>query len=399
MERDYLFREAEFSAVLDAQHAKLRDKINGFRTEYLLGVDEVELAQALADEFNIQVPVLDVPNRTVDHHEENRRIRGDFDFINVTTNVYTVLTPFSGEAAVFRFSPNRTDFNPPVAAIIGEDVRIIVEQRIPEAMSLRTEIDRTTSQIEKYLGWLREMAAPFNAQLPAFATECVQYRKKKLGENIGVLTELGIPVRKRDSIPVSMTVPIRRKPLPLPKPKPAPNPKNPDPTLSEAVYHQIIKTMADMALTIERNPTAFENQNEEQIRFHFLVPLNSIFEGDATAETFSYKGKTDIQIRQQGRPIFTAECKFWTGSKGLLATIDQLLSYVTWRDTKTAILLFNRQREFGKVLAQIEPTLQTHTNFMRFEGVTNETQFRFILSHPNDKSRQIIVTVLAFDIP
>jgi hypothetical protein len=157
--------------------------------------------------------------------------------------------------------------------------------------------------------------------------------------------------------------------------------------------------MADMALVIERNPSAFEHLNEEQIRFHFLVPLNALYEGNATAETFSYEGKTDIQIRHQGRPIFTAECKFWAGPKGLLGTIDQLLSYVTWRDTKTAVLLFNRQKEFSRVLTQIEPTLQKHPNFCQFEGVTNETQFRFILSQPNDKTRQIIATVLAFDIP
>ena len=131
----------------------------------------------------------------------------------------------------------------------------------------------------------------------------------------------------------------------------------------------------------------------------FLVPLNALYEGNATAETFSYLGKTDIQICYEGKPVFTAECKFWSGPKALLETIDQLLRYTTWRDTKTAILLFNRQKEFSKVLGQVESTMRKHQNFVRFEGVNDETQFRFVLSHPGDSKRHIIVTVLVFDIP
>ena len=113
MRNDYLFRQASFSAVLDAQHAKMREKIDSLAAEYILNVDEGELSESLAADFNIDVPLLDVPSRTIDQREEKQRIRGDFDVIEVTVNVYTVLIPFSGEAAVFRFSPNSTDLNPP----------------------------------------------------------------------------------------------------------------------------------------------------------------------------------------------------------------------------------------------------------------------------------------------
>ena len=157
--------------------------------------------------------------------------------------------------------------------------------------------------------------------------------------------------------------------------------------------------MAEMALVIERNPTAFEHLTEEEIRFQFLIPLNALYEGNATAETFSYHGKTDIQIRHEGKPIFTAECKFWGGPKSLTETVDQRLTYVIWRDTKTAILLFNRNRNFSQVLEQIEPTLRAHSRFVRFEGKKNETEYQSTISHPNDAARHITLTVLAFDIP
>lgn len=68
---------------------------------------------------------------------------------------------------------------------------------------------------------------------------------------------------------------------------------------------------------------------EEDIRQQFLVQLNGHYEGQATGETFNYEGKTDILIRNQGKNIFIAECKFWSGAEALLDTITQILSYLT----------------------------------------------------------------------
>jgi len=353
----------------------------------------------VADQHCIDVPVLDLQARTVDPCEEKRRERGDFGFYEYTVNVYTVRIPFTGEAVVFGFRPNPFDLSPPRATLENNELLIVLEQKYPDATALSTEIHRTTSSIEKYLSWLREMVEPFNAQLAGVARDTIRSRKEKLGKDANVLTALGIPIRRRDAVPATVSVPIQRTPIPLPHKRAQGRPQQPDPTLSEAAYQQILKTMADMALVIERNPTAFEHLTEEQSRFQFLVPLNALYEGNATAETFSYAGKTDIQIRNQGMPIFTAECKFWTGEKSLLKAIDQLLSYTTWRDTKTAILLFNRQKDLSKIIAKLETTVARHPRFLRCDGVLNETQFRFVMSHPNDLSRHIVVTVLVFDIP
>jgi len=99
--------------------------------------------------------------------------------------------------------------------------------------------------------------------------------------------------------------------------------------------------MQNMVTVIERSPSAFKNMQEEDIRQHFLVQLNGQYEGQATGETFNLEGKTDILIRVEGKNIFIAECKFWKGPESLKKAIDQLLDYTTWRDTKTAIVVFN----------------------------------------------------------
>ena len=85
----------------------------------------------------------------------------------------------------------------------------------------------------------------------------------------------------------------------------------------------------------------------------------------STGETFNCHGKTDILIRVKGKNIFIAECKIWRGEKGFLETIDQLLGYTSWRDTKTAILIFNKNQDFSSVLAKIRSTAKTHTCYKR----------------------------------
>jgi len=120
-----------------------------------------------------------------------------------------------------------------------------------------------------------------------------------------------------------------------------------------------------MVKVMERSPKAFDGLDEEGIRSHFLVQLNGHYEGQATGETFNYQGKTDILIRSGDRNIFIAECKFWGGPQMLTQTIDQLLGYLSWRGSKTAILLFNRNRDFSKVLDSIPETVRAHPNFQK----------------------------------
>ncbi|MEK0326199.1 MAG: hypothetical protein QQN63_10905 [Nitrosopumilus sp.] len=137
---------------------------------------------------------------------------------------------------------------------------------------------------------------------------------------------------------------------------------------------------------------------EEDLRQHFLVQLNGQYEGQATGETSNFEGKTDILIRIENKNVFIAECKFWRGPESLKKTIDQLLGYTTWRDTKAAILIFNRDREFSTVLQKIPEVVKQHQNFKR-EISQDETNFRYIFGHPDDMNREIIMTVMAFEVP
>jgi hypothetical protein len=154
-----------------------------------------------------------------------------------------------------------------------------------------------------------------------------------------------------------------------------------------------------MVMVIERSPSTFIDIKEEDLRNHFLVQLNGQYNGQATGETFNAEGKTDILIRVDGKNIFIAECKFWKGAEYITEGIGQLLGYTSWRDIKTSILIFNRNKNLSSLLEQIPEIFKKHPNFKRELEYKSETGFRYVFHHNDDKNREIIVTVLVFDVP
>jgi hypothetical protein len=63
------------------------------------------------------------------------------------------------------------------------------------------------------------------------------------------------------------------------------------------------------------------------------------------------------------------------------------------------VLVFNRNADFSAVLAKIRETLPKHPFFKRNLGASGESAFRYVFAQPNDSNREIILAVLAFDIP
>jgi hypothetical protein len=63
------------------------------------------------------------------------------------------------------------------------------------------------------------------------------------------------------------------------------------------------------------------------------------------------------------------------------------------------VLIFNRNKDFSGVLQTIEAALVGHPHLKH--GPKNEaaSRFRCTFGNPTDSRREIILTVLAFDVP
>ncbi len=164
-------------------------------------------------------------------------------------------------------------------------------------------------------------------------------------------------------------------------------------------YEKILKIIESMAKVIGRNPDAFQNLKEEHIRNHFLVQLNGHYPGNATGETFNYRGKTDILLRKNDVNLFIAECKFWKSQQTVKETVDQILRYSTWNDAKLALLIFNRSKNLTDILEKISYQMKNHSSFYQEINFPSETGFRYLINHPTDSRRHLILTILVFEIP
>ncbi|MBV8920834.1 hypothetical protein [Bradyrhizobium sp.] len=76
-----------------------------------------------------------------------------------------------------------------------------------------------------------------------------------------------------------------------------------------------------------------------------------------------------------------------------------MLGYLSWRDTKAAVVIFSQNADFSKVLATIEAAIPKQANHKRGPVKESETRFRSVFGNPTDANREVIVTVMAFNVP
>ena len=151
--------------------------------------------------------------------------------------------------------------------------------------------------------------------------------------------------------------------------------------------------------TFETTPTTFAIHDEEELRDILLAHLNGHFMGGATGETFRKKGKTDIRIEAQDRSAFIGECKVWEGTKKLEDAINQLLGYLTWRDCKCALIIFNKHNaKFSELVEKVPNILRSDSRIYKDLGEKGQGEWRLILTSQEDEARRIILHVFLFDL-
>ncbi|MCI0602507.1 hypothetical protein L0156_05790 [bacterium] len=310
--------------------------------------------------------------------------------------------PLSGDSSLTRFSPSmRIVTNTPPKGKVEMNILFLRYSRVDhDRQAFEVELNQDLSRIQKFINDLNNEVSAYNSSLPHVVGQYVAQRRGKHLKDQGLVASFGIPIRRRDGAPETYAVPIIKKQLTaIRKPDITTQPFVPEPILENQHYEDILRIISNMVLVMERSPKAFSKMKEEDMRFHFLVQLNGQYEGQATGETFNFEGKTDIIIRVEGKNIFIAECKFWRGAKGFLETIDQLIGYTSWRDTKAAIILFNQGGKLSEILQKIPLIIIEHPNLKRQISYGSETAFRFIFHQKTDPHREVIVTVLVFEVP
>jgi hypothetical protein len=285
----------------------------------------------------------------------------------------------------------------PRAEVGSGELKIVAMAEQADGAVLRQKLEQELRLIDQFLSGVTPMVTGHNQKIGNEAKRRVDARRARALERRNLVANIGFPVKQRGQ--PAMAVPLKRRRIETRLPVPPAEAFKPEPAISNDDYEAILRTMHQMTLVLERSPGVFALADEETIRTHFLVQLNGQLEGAASGETFNGSGKTDILIRVDSKNVFIAECKFWKGSDSLHKAIDQLMGYMSWRDTKCAVVVLVRDTEMSTVLQKIPEVVRAHALFKREVSVSEGTWFRAVLQHPGDQNREATMTVMAFNVP
>lgn len=406
-----LFSDGELSEVLERRARAMEDELAKAPEEHLLQVDTDQWAEALALRYALSTPVLEPENWWMDPPEEIKvdvrydgfsRLIDDFSrpaLVNGFRNVVHV--PYKGDPALFKFSPNSRDSNPPRADIGSDDIRLVVEYPADAPQDVKAQAEIIIASIQKYLGWVREAVDSNTHGLDARARAAIQARRQRVQDAYERLQETGIPMRRPGASTKTYIADVLvRRPAPALIGSRGDAPIALEPVLSDTIFEHILRVIRSTGEAMERSPGTYVGMGEEDRRQVLLTALNTHYQGLTTAEAFNVSGKTDLLVRHpEGRNLFIGECKFWEGQKAFSQTIDQLFSYSAWRDSKLAVVMFVGERDLTSVLEKARKALTAHPQFAELRPAKGETEMRAIMSWPGDVGRLADLSVLFVHIP
>jgi hypothetical protein len=404
----YPFRDGDTFTTFRNIVDNVTAEINSLDNEYVLKASPTELEQYFIEKILINPLVLHTDDKyiknqsgtQIDVSHDFRRVVFPGERAIVKGTSLEIAIPFEGDPMLWRIRASTFSISGyPDIEIRNNEVLFNVS--FPDDSAdpdrLRSDIERSIKSLSDAVGYLKNDVDRHNASALNTIRQALE-RKRTLAQSAtGAVAALGIPVKRKDIAP-PFIIPAKRRER-LGRPSVETGEYKPEPILDEKEYQHILEILRSMSLVIERSPSSFASLDEEAIRDHFLLQLNGHYEGSATGETFNASGKTDILIRVDNRNVFIAECKFWRGPKSFGDAIDQLLSYLTWRDSKCALLIFNRTKDSSSVRQKMHDIMEERSEHRKTVTHQPDGDSRYVLVKESDPGREITVTTQLYDMP
>jgi len=302
--------------------------------------------------------------------------------------------PFSGPAQLWGYQPalSLDSGNPTSCELKGDHFLFIYEAaEMPPPEQVKRALDKDVEYLQTIADGINSDVRNWLPQLRILLDTTARERKGKLVGMEALGAALGIrAVAPERRIPIA----VQRKPLrPVAKKSSSPT-AVPQQFLQDDVYQDVLRTIEQMSRAMERTPTA-ARFGEEELRNLILIVLNANYEGAARGEVFNGRGKTDLLLTWEGENAFIGECKQWSGPSKFSDGIDQLLSYVTWRYTKAALVLFIKRGDPTQIIRKARDALSRHPSFVHLKPEVGETRVDYVLRSPSDPERLVEVALIA----
>lgn len=398
-----IFCEDNLYEYLRKLERRIKDEIYNSEDDYILNVNDSEYIEYLHDKFSIEPITFDFDNAYAEEPIEREvEVRQPF-FEALTTQrraAYIFHIPYTGTFDLLKLKPS-------TFTLWTEEIQATNYEIIFEIIDYNSNIESVNSEFDSFKKYLQQNAEnsfrdvqAFNQSIMGKINNLFSKSKQELLERRNQMAALAVPIKKASNTPKTFSVPspqIKKKitTMPIVTEKGF----KPEPTLPDVTYNDILQIIHDMGKEFERKSSVYSGKEEEHLRDHLLMMLEPNFEGSATGETFNKTGKTDILLRYENSNVFIGECKFWGGKKVFLDTITQLLGYLTWRDSKAAVIIFVRNKDFSSVIETVRSTIDSHPNFLGFVNEKDDSWLNYRFHINGDKNREVKLAVMLYHLP
>jgi len=367
---------------------RIKKEISESSEEYLLRVNATELAEYYAQKYCL--PLIE--------RDETRKInlkKGKSSYGRVPLRVfYPVVSKQNLETVIRRSSS--TYFMTGFPLQLQGDW-LVTDTEMHDENSLK----RLIENLEKVIGWKNNDVRAGNESIRNSIKTYVESKQeilkqeyKKLGS---IIEKVSIPleIKREEPLPiVDFSVKEELKTLIKPSPK-----KSKELVLDDTKVTTLIDYIRNSCLSFEKTPIVFAKLEEEDLRNIILGNLNAIFSGEATGETFSKLGKTDIYLKISEGNILIIECKYWDGKEKYIDGIDQLFRYLTWRENYGVLVTFVTKESFTNIAQKAKEATHKHGTFINIlTSGQNTSEFITVHRFPEDAEKKVKIYHLLFNL-
>lgn len=401
------FQEYSLSQIINTQQQKACKKIDKMNNDEIMANDLGILAENIYQEFYIEPVKIydeDIEKRSVKQGKIIKyidpffRTSEDQAYIQVDGIIATFHFPYTGDSTLFHCCASTFSFGPyPEISVSPTSIafayeRSLDEMSLPNAQNeLNNSLQHDLKDIKDGISYVNNDVDAFNNSLKKIALDLLQEKKKKIEAYYSIAKMLEVPIKKNEY--AKQHIPLERRILPTAKKYESSKYYD----ITDTDYNDILSTIKHTGSTYERTPSSYKSLHEEDLRNTLLAALNATYKGDATGEAFRNNGKTDICIERENRAAFVAECKMWTGPKDVHNAINQLDGYLTWRDCKTALIYFVRNKDFISTLKAMESSLRSFDE-MKSVTIKDKNEFDCLFPSKSNIGQQIHLRVILFNL-
>ncbi|MFD7311035.1 hypothetical protein [Promicromonospora sp. NPDC059942] len=309
----------------------------------------------------------------------------------VPASKVVVSFPVSGTSEMLGYRASTFSLSGEYGKVSGGRIVIEIVERTLTADVIRSRIEQVKRDIDSRADWANSDLTQFRATAERSIREAHTRRKNRILNDRAVEDSLGIPVRtiSKQRPPVV----ARRKQVTL-QARRAQAGFVPEPVLDDAIYQDVLDVVRSWATSLERSPGTAAKLDEEELRDLLLGTLNGYWQGNAGGELFNGSGKTDILIRHGDRNAFIAELKIWHGPKAAADALDQLLSYLVWRDSKAALVMFIKTVDPASTLDKLHVAVEAHPRHVLTKSAPHADRRRDYIVTADDEGRRVSLAVI-----